>query len=71
MFLMVKQWSVSGCLFLFVRTHRQLEYYLKLQNARLAANQNGIAGAAEVAAKSTNVIEIHPLERVRFSQYHR
>jgi hypothetical protein len=71
MLLMVKQWSVSGSLFLFVRTHRQLEYYLKLQNARLAANQNGIASAAEVAANSTNVIEIHPLARVRFSQYHR
>jgi hypothetical protein len=61
---MLKHWSASGSLFLFVRTHRQLEYYLKLQDARLAANQSGIA--SEVSAKSPNVIEIHPLARVRF-----
>jgi hypothetical protein len=61
---MLNQWSARGSLFLLVRSHRHLEYYLKLANARLAANQSGIAGAA-VSANSTNVIEIHPLARVR------
>ena len=64
---MVKQCSVSGSLFLFVRTHLQLEYYLKLKDVRLAANQSGIGDATEVTNKSPNVIEIHPLARVRFS----
>jgi hypothetical protein len=64
MFPMLKQWSARGSLFLFVRTHRQLEYYLKLQDVRLAANQTGIV--SQISAKSPNVIEIHPLARVRF-----
>lgn len=71
MVFMVKNWFVRGSLFLFVRTHRQLEDYLKLPNARLAANQSGIGGLGQVSTKSTNVIEIHPLARVRFSQYPR
>jgi hypothetical protein len=62
---MLKQWSARS-LFIFVRTHRHLEYYLKLQNARVAANQNGIVGRAGASDNSTNVIEIHPLVRVRF-----
>ncbi|MDP9089041.1 MAG: hypothetical protein M3O26_09920 [Pseudomonadota bacterium] len=66
---MVKHWSVSGSLFLFVRTYRQLEYYLKLKDARRAANQSGIGGATEVSIKSPNVIEIHPLARARFSHH--
>ena len=61
---MLKHWSAHGSLFLLVRTHRQLEYYLKLPDARLAANQTGIV--SQVSAKSANVIEIHPLARVRF-----
>lgn len=63
---MLKQMSARGSLFLFVRTHRHLEYYLELPNARLAANQNGIGGSDAVSAQSTNVIEIHPLARFRF-----
>jgi hypothetical protein len=64
MFPMLKHWSARGSLFLFVRTHRQLEYYLKLQDVRLAANQTGIV--SQISGKSPNVIEIHPLARVRF-----
>lgn len=68
---MVKQWSMSGSLFLFVRTYRQLEYYFKLKDALLAANQSGIDGASEVSTESPNVFEIHPLAlaRVRFSHH--
>jgi hypothetical protein len=64
MFPMLKHWSARGSLFLLVRTHRQLEYYLRLEDARLAANQTGIV--SQVSEKSPNVIEIHPLARVRF-----
>jgi hypothetical protein len=63
---MMQQWSAHASLFLFVRTHRHLEYYLNLPNARLAANQSGLGGGAAVSANRTNVIEIHPLARVRF-----
>jgi hypothetical protein len=48
-----------ACLFLLVRTHSQMEYYLNLSNARRAANDAGLtqAGARGLA----NVVEIHPL----------
>ena len=68
---MMKQCPASGSLFLFVRTRRQLEYYLKLPDALLAANQSGVGAAAAGSVKSPNVTEIHPLARVRFSEFQR
>jgi hypothetical protein len=46
-------------LFLLVRTHAQLRYYLCLADSRGAANQGGISDGAPSAAG--NVSEIHPL----------
>jgi hypothetical protein len=63
MLLMLKHLSARGSLFLFVRTHRQFEYYFNLADARAASNQNGISGSYR-SAQTNNVIEIHPVARV-------
>ena len=52
--LMLKQLSARGSLFLFVRTHHQLEYYFNLSDIRLAANQQGTVRKSH----SAKVIEI-------------
>jgi hypothetical protein len=46
-------------LFLLVRTHAQLQYYLRLSDSRGAANQGGIS--LSVPSARGNVAEIHPL----------
>jgi hypothetical protein len=48
-------------LFLLVRTHSQMQYYLNLSNTRRAANDAGLVSAATV--RLDNVVEIHPLSR--------
>jgi hypothetical protein len=56
---MLKHLATRGSLFLFVRTHQQLQYYFNLNDLRAAANQNGISsGGYDPSAK---VIEIHPV----------
>jgi hypothetical protein len=46
-------------LFLLVRTHAQLQYYLRFSDSRDAANQGGICDCPPPAMG--NVTEIHPL----------
>jgi hypothetical protein len=55
--------SASGRahLFLLVRTHAQMQYYLNLSNSRRAANDSGLTAAGE--RPSGNVAEIHSLSR--------
>jgi hypothetical protein len=63
--IMRKHLSTRGSLFLFVRTHRHLEYYFNLHDARgAAANQAGI-GSASVSPQGANVVEMHPVARVQ------
>jgi hypothetical protein len=59
MFAMVKHLSGRISLFLYVRTHSQLQYYLNLEDSHRAANQAGNLDA--IAAAPSNVAEIHPL----------
>jgi hypothetical protein len=47
-------------LFLLVRTHAQLQYYLQFSDSRGAANQGGICDC--LPAATGNVTEIHPLQ---------
>jgi hypothetical protein len=65
MLIMRKHLSARGSLFLFVRTHRHLEYYFNLHDARYAAaNQAGIGGASG-SSQGANVVEMHPVARVQ------
>ncbi len=64
MLLMLKHLSARGSLLLFMRTHRQLEYFFNLTDTRGAANQDGISGPYGPPT-APNVIEIHPVARVR------
>ena len=41
--LMLKQLAARGSLFLFVRTHHHLEYYFRVNDIRLAANDQHAA----------------------------
>jgi hypothetical protein len=63
MLLMLKHLATRGTLFLFVRTHQQVQFYLDLPDSRGAANQSGIAGSAG-CLQAPNVIEIHPVARI-------
>lgn len=58
---MFKTSSARACLFLHVRTHSQLQYYLKLNNTRRAANDGGsrLRGAHRLG----NVVQIHSMSR--------
>jgi hypothetical protein len=47
-------------LFLLVRSHAQLQYYLNLSDSQRAANQAGILRASGLPDPS-KVTEIHPL----------
>ena len=52
-------------LFLHVRTHPQLQYYLRVRDTGAAANQGGIADSPDpivMIRKRCNVVEIHPLQ---------
>jgi hypothetical protein len=62
---MFKTSSARACLFLHVRTHSQMQYYLNLNNTRRAANESGLGllGARSLG----NVVEIHPLSRRNIS----
>jgi hypothetical protein len=62
---MFKASSARGCLFLHVRTHSQMQYYLNLNNTRRAANESGLAPMS--ASRLGNVVEIHPLSRRNIS----
>jgi hypothetical protein len=57
---MLKQLSARASLFLFVRTHHQLQYYFNLSDTRRAANQTGALTAA-APPRLANVVEIHPI----------
>jgi hypothetical protein len=48
-------------LFLVVRTHSQMQYYLNLSNTRRAANDSGLTATGGRSCR--NVVEIHPLSR--------
>jgi hypothetical protein len=60
--LMLKQLSVRGSLFLFVRTHHHLEYYLNLGDIRAAANEK-VAVAPPQLRGCANVVEIRGARR--------
>lgn len=59
---MLKCLSTRGSLFLFVRTHQHLGYYLNLADTQYAANQSGIIRASGPALTG-KVVEIHPVSR--------
>jgi hypothetical protein len=54
--------SAKFSLFLFVRTHSQLQYYLKLADSRIASNESG-SRPVPLVRKSDNVVAIHPVGR--------
>lgn len=56
---MFPSFSGRAHLFLVVRTHSQMQYYLNLSNSRRAANDAGLKPAAGQLFR--NVVEIHPL----------
>jgi hypothetical protein len=65
--LMLKHLTARGCLFLFVRTHHHLQYYLHLSDTRDAANEGAVlspSGASPLA----NVVQIRPIPRPAVSQ---
>ncbi len=51
----------SASLFLLVRTHSQLQYYLNIGSTRRAANDAGLAQST--AGHLGKVVEIHPISR--------
>jgi hypothetical protein len=61
MFRTIFRSSTRACLFLHVRTHSQMQYYLNIANTRRAANEVG--PALPGARRCAKVIEIHPLSR--------
>jgi hypothetical protein len=65
--LMLKQLAARGSLFLFARTHRHLQYYFNLDDARLAANENGVL-ASSGSPRRPKVVEIHPISRAVHAQ---
>jgi hypothetical protein len=56
---MIKPLSGRLSLFLLVRSHAQIQYYLKLSDSHRAANQGGPLNCS--AASGGNVAEIHPI----------
>jgi hypothetical protein len=64
---MLKSVSVRASLFLYVRTHSQLQYYLNLNDSRRAANQSGILASAD-SPNAGKIAEIHPLQFEGFSR---
>jgi hypothetical protein len=58
---MFKTSSARACLFLHVRTHSQMQYYLNLSTTRRAANEAALT--AKSATLLGNVVQIHPLRR--------
>jgi len=61
---MTTQFSARHSLFLFVRTHRQLQYYFGVAETRRSANQSALALRGPVNPQRIgNVVEIHPDRR--------
>jgi hypothetical protein len=58
------QLTARSCVFLFVRTHQQLQYYYKIAETRHAANDSGfkLRDAGE-SPPTGNVVAIHPTQR--------
>jgi hypothetical protein len=65
---MLKQLAARGSLFLFVRAHHHLEYYFNLNDARLAANQNGLVTSSG-APQPAKVVAIHPISRAAQARF--
>jgi hypothetical protein len=65
---MLKHLSARVCLFVYARTHRQLEYYFKMNDASHAANQRCIPRAGH-SSEIGNVIEFRPNPRARLSRH--
>jgi hypothetical protein len=59
MFRTIFRSSARACLFLHVRTHSQMQYYLNIANTRRAANEGALASPG--TRRCANVVEIHPL----------
>jgi hypothetical protein len=61
---MPTQLTARSCLFLFVRTHQQLQHYCKLAETSHAANDSGLKlrGAGD-SSLTGNVVAIHPNQR--------
>jgi hypothetical protein len=55
--LTLKQLAARGSLFLFVRTHHHLEYYFRLNDTRLAANEQNAAAILDQQS-GANVVAI-------------
>jgi hypothetical protein len=54
---MIKLTPDRSRLFLLVRSHSQIQYYLNVSDTKRAANQNGL----QFRAPPDNVAEIHPM----------
>ena len=65
--LMLKHLSARGSLFLFVRTHRQLEYYFNLSDTREAANQS-VAVTRVAPPQGANVVKFRAIPAPAVSQ---
>jgi hypothetical protein len=58
---MIVQLSAKVSLFLYVRTHSQVEYYLNLADSSRAANEAGVAGGdcrERADCASNNVVRL-------------
>jgi hypothetical protein len=64
---MPKQLTARVSLFMYVRTHSQLEYYFNLSETHRAANQTGLCDSSD-SAREDNVVEIHPIARTSSAQ---
>jgi hypothetical protein len=53
--------SIRASLFLLVRNHSQMQYYLKLADTRRAANDGGLVPAA--VRRLANVVDIGRVRR--------
>ena len=59
---MASQLTARNCLFLFVRTHQQLQQHCNVGETRRSANESGLElpGPGE-SPRIGKVVEIHPL----------
>jgi len=53
--------TARNCLFLFVRTHRQLQQHCSVGETRRSANDSGRELPDAGAPRIDKVVEIHPL----------
>jgi hypothetical protein len=60
---MFKTSSARASLFLHVRTHSQMQYYLNIANTRRAANESGLQEIRR--GRRSTVVEIRPLRNRR------